>query len=158
MRLLSTGFAALPLLLAAGFAQAAGRLVVTDAWIREPPPSATMLAGYATLKNDGDEAVSVLTVQSDAFRMASLHETVVAEGMSKMRELHRLDLAPGASVELKPGGKHLMLMHPRSEVHAGDRVDVRFLLGDGQRVETYFVVAAPTAEAAEDDHSHHHSH
>lgn len=158
MRLLSTGFAALPLLFAAGFAQAAGRLVVTDAWIREPPPGATMLAGYATLKNDGDEAVSVLTVQSDAFRMASLHETVVAEGMSKMRELHRLDLAPGASVELKPGGKHLMLMHPRSEVHAGDRVDVRFLLGDGQRVETYFVVAAPTAEAVEDDHSHHHSH
>lgn len=155
MRLLSTGLAALSLMLATGSAQAAGKLVVTDAWIREAPPGATMLAGYANLRNDGDEPVSVLTVQSDAFRMASVHETVVADGVSKMRELHRLDLAPGASVELAPGGKHLMLMHPRADVHAGDKVDVRFLLGDGRRVETYFVVAAPSSEGATDEHSHH---
>lgn len=156
MRLLSTWIAALSLLGGAAVAHAEGRLVVTDAWIREAPPGASMLAGYAKLKNAGDAPISVLTVQSDAFRMASLHETVVAGGVSKMRELHRLDLAPGATAELEPGGKHLMLMQPRGEVHAGDRVDVRFLLGDGERVETYFVVTAPSSGDDGGDAAHQH--
>lgn len=129
----------------AGCARAEGRLVVSDAWIREAPPGATMLAGYAQLKNDGDAPISVLTAHSDAFRSASLHETAVADGVSRMRKLHRLDLAPGASVTLEPGGKHLMLMQPRGEVHAGDKVEVRFLLGDGARVEAVFEVVAPSA-------------
>lgn len=155
MRRLSTCLAVLGLL-AAGCAQAAGRLVVSEAWIREAPPGATMLAGYAKLENAGDEPVSVLTVQSDAFRMASLHETVVADGVSKMRELHRLDLAPGATVALEPGGKHLMLMQPRQEVHAGDKIDVRFLLGDGTRKETVFEVIAP--DSADEGAGAHHDH
>ena len=129
-----------------GIAQAAGKLGVTDAWIREAPPGASMLAGYATLSNTGDAPITVLTVQSDVFRMASLHETVIDGGVSKMRELHRIELAPGASVSLKPGGKHLMLMQPRQEVHAGDKVEMLFLLVDGTRLETYFdVVAAGTS-------------
>lgn len=152
MRRMSACFAVM--LAIAGNARAEGRLTVSEAWIREAPPGATMLAGYAKLANDGDAPISVLTVQSDAFRSASLHETVVTEGVSKMRELHRLDLAPGASVVLEPGGKHLMLMYPRGEVHAGDKVEVRFLLGDGARVETSFEVTA--AESDEDSGAHHH--
>ncbi|HEY0178851.1 MAG TPA: copper chaperone PCu(A)C [Dokdonella sp.] len=135
----------LALLLACAGAHAEGRLGVTDAWIREAPPGAGMLAGYATLKNAGDAPISVLTVQSDAFRMASLHETIDDHGVAKMRELHGLDLAPGASARLQPGGMHLMLMQPRREVHAGEKVAVTFLLGDGRRVETYFDVVAADA-------------
>lgn len=137
--------AAVLLFASIGTAQAAGRLSVTDAWIREAPPGATMLAGYAKLTNAGDAPISVLTVQSDAFRMASLHETIVEDGVSKMRELHRLELAPGETASLEPGGKHIMLMQPRSDVHAGQKVDVVFLLGDGTRVPTYFEVVAADA-------------
>jgi copper(I)-binding protein len=130
---------------AAGAAQAEGKLGVTDAWIRAAPPGATMLAGYASLANDGDGPVSILTVQSDAFRMTSLHETVVQEGVSKMREVHRIDLAPGQRVALAPGGKHLMLMQPRHEIAPGAKVEVVFLLADGRRVTTYFDVVSPDA-------------
>jgi len=138
--------AALALGLFAGphMARAAGKLGVMDAWIRAAPPDAEMMAGYATLKNTGDVRISILTVQSDTFRMASLHETLNDNGVSRMRELHRIELAPGASVTLKPGGKHLMLMQPRQEVHAGDKVEMLFLLEDGTRLETYFDVVAPS--------------
>lgn len=127
----------------AGAAHAEGKLGVTDAWIRAAPPGASMLAGYATLKNDGDQPISILTVQSPGFRMTSLHETIVQEGVSKMREVHRIEIEPGATVSLAPGGKHLMLMHPRGEVGAGAKVEVVFLLADGRRVTTYFDVVAP---------------
>ena len=126
-------------------AHAEGRLGVTDAWIREAPPGATALAGYATLKNLGDTPISIITVQSDAFRMAAVHETIVRDGVARMRDMHRLKLAPGESIRLEPGGKHLMLMQPRHDVHAGDKVEMLFLLADGTRLETYFDVVAPAA-------------
>ena len=133
----------LMLLFASGAVQADARLGVFDAWIRAAPPGATMMAGYATLKNSGDEPLTLLTVQSDAFRLTSLHETIVDRDVSKMREIHRLVVEPGTEVRLAPGGKHLMLMQPRHAIAVGDKVQVIFLLADGTRVETYFDVLAP---------------
>lgn len=124
-------------------AHAEGKIGVFDAWIRAAPPGSQMLAGYATLTNTGDTRISILTVQSDAFREASIHETVTERDVTKMRELPRLDVDPGATVELKPGGKHLMLSEPRHEIVPGEKIGMVFLLGDGNRVQTYFDVVAP---------------
>ncbi|HEU4663973.1 MAG TPA: copper chaperone PCu(A)C [Dokdonella sp.] len=128
---------------------AEGKLGVFDAWIRAAPPGATMMAGYVTLKNSGDAPLTILTVQSDAFRLTSLHETIVERDVSKMREVHRLVIEPGSEIRLAPGGKHLMLMQPRHEIAVGDKVQVMFLLADGTRVETYFDVVAP--DSGDDD-------
>jgi len=136
---------ALALMLGAGAAHAEGSFGVFDAWIRQAPPGATMLAGYATLKNSGDAPITVLTVQSDAFRMTSLHETIVANDVAKMREVHRLVVPPGGEVRMEPGGRHLMLMQPRHEIVVGDKIEVVFLLLDGTRVQTYFNVLAADA-------------
>ena len=132
-------------------AYAEGKLTVFDAWIRATPPDSRMMAGYATLKNAGDTPIKLLTVQSDAFRQSSIHETTVEHDVTKMRELPRLDIAAGATIEMKPGGRHLMLLDPRHPIAAGDKVHMVFLLSDGTRVETYFDVIAP--EAAGDDGS-----
>ena len=129
----------------ASAAHAGGKLGVYDAWIRLAPPGANMMAGYATLTNTGDAPISVLTVQSDAFRQASIHETVVERDVSKMRELPRIDLAAGVTVAMKPGGAHIMLSEPRHAIVAGEKVQMIFLLADGTRLETYFDVVAPDA-------------
>jgi copper(I)-binding protein len=142
--------ASIALLAATPSAHAEGKLGVYDAWIRKAPPGVTMMAGYATLKNEGDAPVKILTVQSDAFRQSSIHETVVERGVSKMRELPRIDLAPGATIEMKPGGAHLMLLEPRHPILVGEKVHMVFLLADGTRVETYFDVVAPDATGEED--------
>ncbi len=121
-------------------AQAAGKLEVADAWIREAPPGATMMAGYANLANRGDARLVILAVESTAFESSSVHETVIVDGMSRMRELGRIDLDPGASVELAPGGKHLMLMQPSQPLAAGARVAMTFVMADNSRVDAEFVV------------------
>ena len=133
------------LLFVAASAHAEGKLGVYDAWIRAAPPDSRSLAGYATLKNTGDKPISLLTVQTDAFRQSSIHETVIERGVSRMRELPRVDLAPGATVEMKPGGAHLMLVEPRHAIVVGDKIRMVFLLADGTRVETNFDVVAPEA-------------
>ena len=146
MKLQALGWA---LVFAAGAAHAEGRLGVHDAWVRAMPPGTPMAAGYATLSNDGDAPVTILTAQSDTFRNVTLHETLVSGDVAKMREVHRLVVAPGATVKLEPGGRHLMLMSPRHDVVAGDKVGITFLLRDGTRVDTYFDVIAPDASSGD---------
>ena len=143
-------FAAM-LLASCGVAHSEGKLGVYDAWIRAAPPDSRVLAGYATLKNTGDAPIKILTVQSDAFRGSSIHETVVERGVSRMRELPRLDLDPGATIEMKPGGRHLMLSDPRRPIVVGDKVEMVFLLTDGTRVQTYFDVVAPDASKSDQE-------
>lgn len=134
---------------------AAAQVGVSNAWIPQAPPGSEMLAGYLTLTNTGDTAVSILAAQSDRFRTVTVHKTVIENGVSRMRELNRLELAPGREVKFAPGGIHLMLMQPRSEVIAGDRIEITFLLSDGQRIPAIFEV--PAAEgSATDAHAHRH--
>ena len=138
-------FIVLAALSASAGVHAEGKLNVFGAWIRAAAPGATMLAGYATLENSGDARVSILTVQSDTFREASIHQTIVERGVSRMRELPRVDLDPGKTIELKPGGNHLMLSDPRHAIAPGEKVEVVFLLSDGKRVTTNFDVVAADA-------------
>lgn len=139
------------LLFASSAAHATGELVVEQAWIRAAPPGSAMLAGYAVLHNRGDEALSINVVSSAAFASASLHETTEENGVSKMRALPSLLIAPGASVALAPGGKHLMLMQPKVDVGAGKSVTIDFTLGDKRRVSMEFIVRE---DAPPDDNTH----
>ena len=134
---------------------ATGQLEVSNAWIPQAPPGASALAGYLTLKNNGDAAVSILAAQSDRFRTVSVHQTVVENGVARMRELHSLEIAPGKEVKFAPGGMHLMLMQPSREPAPGERIEITFLLSDGQRVPALFDVQA-AADTAGDGHEHHH--
>ena len=134
---------------------AAALIGVSNAWIPQAPPGASMMAGYLTLKNDGDTAVSLLAAQSDRFRTVTLHQTVIEGGVSKMRELHLIEMAPGQEITFAPGGMHLMLMQPRHSIAPGDRIEITFLLSDGQRVPAIFDVQAADA-TTDDEHAHHH--
>lgn len=153
MRALSVGLAGL--LAAALFsadALAAGRLVVEDAWIRTAPPAAPMRAGYAVLRNAGDAPLTVSGARSDAFASVSIHATLTEDGVARMRELPAVTLAPGESVTLEPGGKHLMLMQPKAELGPGAKAELHFEMQDGSSTAAEFVVREAGAAG---DHAHH---
>lgn len=155
MKILQCLIATVALLVLAPCAFAAGQLGVSNAWIPQAPPGVDMLAGYLTLKNSGDEPISILATQSDRFRTVTVHQTVIENGVSRMRELNHLEIAPGQEIKFAPGGFHLMLMQPRKEVNPGDRIEITFMLSDGQRVPAIFDVQAADDGTAE-GHSHHH--
>jgi len=114
--------------LASAGAEACPNLKVEQAWIREAPPGA-MSAAYARLTNTGKKALVVDGARSPDFGGAGLHRTVTDEGgMTRMREA-KLELAPGASAALEPGGWHLMLFDPARLLKAGDTVSVTLTCG-----------------------------
>jgi len=128
------------LLLAMGDAHAAGRLVVEHAWIRTAPPSALMLAGYATLRNDGDAPLTVNGADSTDFADVQLHMTVLEDGVERMRPTGKIEIAPGKSVEFAPGAKHFMLVRPKRELRAGEKVKIHISTMGGDGANADFVV------------------
>ncbi|HEX7917336.1 copper chaperone PCu(A)C [Rudaea sp.] len=121
-------------------AVAAGRLEIAGAWIRTAPPGAMMLAGYATLRNAGDAPLTVTGADSAAFSDVSLHESVEVDGVARMRALGSIEIAPGASIVLAPGGKHLMLMRSKSEIKVGESIKIHIATKPGDGVVVDFVV------------------
>ncbi len=121
-------------------AQAAECLpVASDAWIRLPPVAGMpMMAGFGRIGNPCTAPVAVTGAESLAFADVSLHETRMEGGVSRMREVERLPIAPGKAVELKPGGLHLMLHGPYQPVAAGERVVIVLKLADGRTLPVTF--------------------
>ena len=114
--------------------------VVRDAWIRLVPGGMPMHAGFARIDNPCNVVLTVTGVSSDAYGSASLHESTLVNGISRMRELPRIVVPAQGGVELKPGGMHLMLMDPTKPLKAGDHVGLRFDAGKGRSIRGDFVV------------------
>jgi copper(I)-binding protein len=121
-------------------ARAAGRLDVSQAWIRAAPPGAMMLAGYAILHNSGDAPVTIIGADSADFASVSLHQSVEENGVERMRPLGKLSIAPGAGVTFTPGAKHFMLMRPARELKSGDAVRIHIATEAGQGASAEFTV------------------
>jgi len=114
--------------------------VLEDGWVRAAPPGATALAGYGTLRNACGEPFVVKDVRAADFAMAMVHQTVVENGVSRMRMARALVVPARGSLAFAPGGNHMMLMHPRRAIREGDRVRVEIVLKDGRRVPATLVV------------------
>ncbi len=145
MRHLSTWFRyAVPLLLCVTGSACSGECLpqVHDGWIRMLPGGMPMMAGFANIVNSCDKPVIVVRANSAAFADASLHETTLVNGISRMRLIPELRIAPGVTATLKAGGMHLMLMNPTGVVKAGKKVAIVFQLKDGRRIHGDFDLRA----------------
>ena len=65
---------------------------------------------FMTLTNSGMVPVRITRASSADANTVELHESTQHEGMTHMQMLSTLDIAPGASTTLAPGGKHFMLV------------------------------------------------
>ncbi len=109
--------------------------VFEDAWIREIPPGMKMTAGFGTLSNPGSTEIRIVSFSSPLFGDVSLHRTELVDGMSEMREVALLTIPAAGTVELAPGGYHLMLMSPSGEIAAGQMVRIEMTAADGRAFE-----------------------
>jgi len=111
----------------------AGTLTVADAWVRAIP-GAAVAAAYMTLHNGGPRAVRVIGVRSALAGHAMIHETRLENGVSTMRAHEPLVIAAGATVELRPGGLHVMLHDLAHPLAVDEQVPLELLLEGGGRL------------------------
>ena len=104
------------------------------------------MAGFLSLRNEGDSAQALISIDSQDFEQIQIHEMSMHDGVMRMRPLPRLDIAPHAQVDLAPGGVHLMLFRPRRALPAVDTVELGLHLAYGAALPVDFVVGAAPAD------------
>jgi len=88
-----------------------GSLEITTPWSRATPPSARTGGGFMTITNKGTTADRLVTARSSVSDKVEIHEVQMDGSVMRMRELAKgLEIPPGATVMLKPGGYHIMFM------------------------------------------------
>jgi len=133
-------------------AAALGDVTLSGAWVRAMPAAQSMTAGYLRLENSGDSAMTVIGATSDASPRVEIHTTVSRDGMQRMQRVESLDVAAGESVELAPGGYHLMLRDMPNMPAEGDTVVLCLELYQAEPVCTTAVISRNGPGAT----SHHH--
>jgi copper(I)-binding protein len=115
---------------------------VQEGWVRLLPGGMPMHAGFARIDNACPTPVTITGASSPAYGSVELHETRTVDGISRMRAVPELRIAPDGAAVLKPGGLHLMLMQPRAPLKPGSRVAIEFQLKDGGVLRGEFDVRA----------------
>ena len=102
-----------------------GSIEIDHPWARATPKGATVGAGYMTITNKGAEAVRLMGGSVPFARRLEVHSMAMEGGVMKMREVKDgLEIKPGETVQLKPGGYHVMFVDLKQPLAQGDRVKV----------------------------------
>jgi periplasmic copper chaperone A len=113
----------------------AQNVTVTDAWAR-----ATVQGQKATgafMKITAKDNTKLVGVSSPVAGVAEIHEMKVDKEVMKMAALpNGLDLPAGKSVELKPGGYHVMLMDLKAPLAKDTTVPVTLTFQDAKGVKS----------------------
>jgi len=115
-------------------------VVLSEGWIRAAPPTSNVRAGYVVIHNPSHQGVRILSASSPHFRGVEFHQTVLEDGMMRMRAQSELQIAAGGTLRMQPGGVHLMLFEPTKPLVVGEELTLDFHLYDGQRVSTLLTV------------------
>ena len=107
--------------------EAKAPLLASDIVITEPMPGMHMSAGYISFTNNTSDAINITQVVSPEFELVEIHESLVEDGIAKMRRIEELVIPAKSGVSLQRGGKHLMLMRPTGALNT---VSLSFYSGD----------------------------
>ncbi|MDH3388049.1 MAG: copper chaperone PCu(A)C [Gammaproteobacteria bacterium] len=108
-------------------------LEISDAWINNLPASVPVRAGYLTLHNPTQQAVTIVGATSAGFAGVEIHRSVSQDGMLRMEAVPKLHIEAGATVRLAPGGLHLMMKQPAQPTSPGELYRITFEYADGSR-------------------------
>jgi copper(I)-binding protein len=124
---------------------------IEDPWIRATVPHQMGTGAFMQIKAAKD--TRLVAASSPLTPAVEIHEMKLQDNVMRMRQVDAIELPAGQTVELKPGGYHVMLMDLKSPVTEGTTVPLTLVFEDsgGKRhsVEVQARVRALTA-----DHSH----
>ena len=119
----------------------AGSLKISAAWARATPKGASVGGGYLTITNTGATPDRLVGGSSDVCTHFEVHEMGMDHGVMKMRPVTKgLEIKPGQTIELKPGGYHLMFVGLKSPFEQGQRVKATLDFEKAGRVPVDFTV------------------
>ncbi|MFV0243453.1 MAG: copper chaperone PCu(A)C [Qingshengfaniella sp.] len=132
-----------------------GTLEIHHPYAFETAPAVQSGGGYMSITNTGDEADALIDVKAD-FPRVMLHLSEEKDGVATMRHADRIEIPAGATIDLAPGGYHVMFMGLDEDgLDAGEKIPATLVFEKAGAVEVTFNVEAREDAAEEMDHSGH---
>jgi len=99
-------------------------LVLTDQWVR-PGVKDRNTAAFIKIQNNTNENDTLVSAGSSSAKVVEIHETFSRENdMKGMRKVDNIIIPAKSTVELKPGGFHVMLIGLNNDLVAGTEVKI----------------------------------
>ena len=123
-----------------------GSLRIKAPWMRATPKGAKVAGGFLLITNTGSEPDRLISVESDIATTVDVHQMTMSGGVMNMRPVEQpLVIAPGATLELKPGSYHVMFSGLKQGVKEGDKVKASLTFEKAGKVEIEFVAGGIAA-------------
>lgn len=118
-----------------------GDLLIDHPYTRTTPPGAPVAGGFLKITNNGKETDTLIGGQVDFSEVVEIHEMPMVNGIMQMRQLEDgLEIPPGETVELKPGGYHLMFIKLKEQMKEDDKHTATLTFEKAGDVEVEFMV------------------
>ena len=145
--------AALAALLAA--APAWAQVEANSAWVRGTVGGQRTTAAYVDLASG--QPATLVGAETTVAATAEVHEMRMDGNVMRMRAVPRLELPAGKTVELKPGGFHIMLIDLKRPLKQGDVVALKLKIQGADGKVSSMAVNAQVRDpisASASQHSH----
>lgn len=119
---------------------------IESAYTRATAPGQQVAGGFMKIDNKGNVADQLLSASSPAAGEVQIHEMAMDGNVMKMRQVKDIAVPAGGSVELKPGGYHLMFMNLKGPFAAGQTIPVKLKFAKAGEVEVNLPVNAMGAQ------------
>jgi copper(I)-binding protein len=121
-----------------------GSLRIEQPWARATPTGAKVAGGYLRVTNEGTTPDRLVGGTFPLAGRVEIHEMSMVDGIMRMRPLDPgLEIGPGQSVELKPGGYHVMLLDVKKVLAVGDTIEVTLTFEKAGEVQATAEVREP---------------
>ena len=129
------------------------KLIIAEAWIRQPIANNPVTSGYMTINNAGTTDKTLMSITAKFAKKSQLHETFIDGDTMKMRSLKNGILIPaGETVYLKPGSHHIMFMKFAQHLKHLESKNVTLIFKTGHSVTVKMTVKPVHMEMS--SHSH----
>lgn len=130
-------------------------VTVEEAWVRGTV--AQQKATGAFMRLTATQNARLVEASSPVAGVTEVHEMAMENNIMRMRQIQGLNLAAGQTVELKPGGYHVMLMDLKQTLQAGQNVPITLVFEDANNNRFSQQIQAPV-RALGGGHGHGHGH
>ena len=141
---------------AAAHEEKAGDVTIVHPWSR-PAPQGQNGVIYLGIRNGGAADDHLIGVSTPLATKVELHKSTMEDGIHRMEKVENIVVPAGGSVELAPGGLHVMLIGLKFMLMAEETIPVTFTFEHAGDITTG--VAVETRGGADhSDAGHDHDH
>ena len=101
----------------------ASDIEIKNAYVRAVPPNVSNSASFMKIINKTNKDKVLVSADSNIAQNVELHEHTMYKGMMKMQQVKSILIPANSTVELKPGGYHVMLIGLNTKLKPSENVD-----------------------------------